>query len=319
MASQLFSVRRAEFPAVPETVLVLRLVVVSVRVPIMKDGDCVRFLQWALPHLGLQWPGYRRVRGQVCKRIDRRIQALKLSGLAAYEAYLSEHATEWAALETLCSIPISRFYRDRTVFDALGDAILPELAERATARASTEVRCWSAGCASGEEPYTVSLVWDQRVEPQYPQARLAIVATDVDEHLLERARAACYAKSSLRELPPAWIDRAFDCRNDLFCLRDHWKTSVEFRHQDIRREQPPGEFDLILCRNVAFTYFSETVQRSMLDRIAERLRADGFLVIGRHESLPTGGPSLGATNALGICRKASSGVTARAQRSGMGH
>jgi len=319
MASQPFLARRAEFPAVPETVLVLRLVVVSVRVPIMKDGDCVKFLQWALPPLGLQWPGYRRVRGQVCKRINRRIQALKLSGLAAYEAYLSEHATEWAALEALCSIPISRFYRDRTVFDALGDAILPELAERATARASTEVRCWSAGCASGEEPYTVSLVWNQRVWPRYPQARLAIVATDVDEHLLQRARIACYAKSSLRELPAAWIDRAFDRRNDLYCLRDHWKTGVDFRHQDIRREQPPGEFDLILCRNVAFTYFSEAVQRIVLARITERLRADGFLVIGRHESLPPGVPSLEATSALGICRKASSGVTTWEQRSGMGY
>jgi chemotaxis protein methyltransferase CheR len=265
-----------------------------------------------LPHLGLRWPGYRHVRGQVCKRIDRRIQALKLSGLAAYKAYLSEHATEWAALEALCSIPISRFYRDRAVFDALGDAILPELAERAAARAPAEVRCWSAGCASGEEPYTVSLVWDQRVGPQYPQTRLAIVATDVDEHLLERARAACYAKSSLRELPDAWIDRAFDRRDNLYCLRDHWKACIEFRHEDIRCEQPPGKFDLILCRNVVFTYFSETVQRSVLARIAGCLRAEGFLVIGRHESLPTGVPSLGAIGALGICRKEPAGATARA-------
>jgi chemotaxis protein methyltransferase CheR len=285
----------------------------------MRNADCVRFLQWALPHLGLRWRGYRRVRGQVCKRIDRRIQALELSGLAAYAAYLSEHATEWTALEALCSIPISRFYRDRAVFDALGDAILPELAARATTRASAEVRCWSAGCASGEEPYTVSLVWNQRVAPQYPQARLAVVATDVDEHLLQRARTACYAKSSLRELPVAWIDQAFDRRSELYCLRDRWKAYVAFYHQDIRREQPPGQFDLILCRNVAFTYFREAVQRIVLDRIAERLRVDGFLVIGRHESLPTGVPALEATSALGICRKASSGVTGLEQRSGMGH
>src|SRR3989304_6160796 len=100
----------------------------------MKDTDCVAFLQWALPRLGLRWPGYRRVRGQVCKRIDRRIQTLALSGPAADKVYLSEHATEWAALDALCSIPISRFYRDRAVFDALGEQILPELAERATAR-----------------------------------------------------------------------------------------------------------------------------------------------------------------------------------------
>jgi chemotaxis protein methyltransferase CheR len=271
----------------------------------MKDAECVRFLQWALPHLDLRWPGYRRVRGQVCKRVDRRIRALELSGLAAYEAYLTEHATEWRILEALCSIPISRFYRDRAVFDALGDAILPDLAERASARAPAQARCWSAGCASGEEPYTLSLIWGHRIRPKYPRIPVAIVATDVDDHLLERARTACYAKSSLRELPTAWIDQAFDRRNDLYCLRDTWKACVEFHHQDIRSEQPAGDFDLILCRNVAFTYFSDPVQRVVLDRIVERLRVDGFLVIGRHESLPTIACSLERTGTLGTYRKGS--------------
>jgi chemotaxis protein methyltransferase CheR len=258
------------------------------------------------------------VRGQVCKRIDRRIRALELSGLAAYEAYLTEHATEWAILEALCSIPISRFYRDRAVFDALGDAILPDLAERASARAPAEVRCWSAGCASGEEPYTVSLVWGQRIQPKYPHICLVIVATDVDNHLLERARAACYAKSSLRELPAAWVDQAFDRRDDLYCLRDRWKACVAFDHQDVRREQPPSPFDLILCRNVAFTYFSDAVQRNVLDRIAERLRVDGFLVIGRHESRPANVPSFEATGTLGMYRKRSLAVTTPAPPSRMG-
>jgi chemotaxis protein methyltransferase CheR len=255
------------------------------------------------------------VRGQVCKRIDRRIRALGLGGLAAYETYMTEHATEWAVLEALCSIPISRFYRDRAVFAALGDAILPDLAERASARAPGEVRCWSAGCASGEEPYTVSLVWGQRIQPKYPHSRLAIVATDVDDHLLERARTACYGKSSLRELPAAWIDQAFARLNALYCLRECWKACVAFCHQDIRREQPLGQFDLILCRNVAFTYFSDTVQRMVLDRIVGRLRADGVLVIGRHESLPTKVVSLEATGTLGIYRKGPLCATAQAQQS----
>jgi chemotaxis protein methyltransferase CheR len=271
---------------------------------IVTDADCVAFLQWALPRLGLRWQGYRRVRKQVCKRIDRRIRIVKVNGLAAYKAYLDEHAGEWAALEALCSIPISRFYRDRAVFDMLGEQILPELAERAAARASAVVRCWSAGCASGEEPYTISLLWDQRVLPRHPHARLTIVATDVDEHLLARARAACYSKGSLRELPAGWIEQAFDRRDGLYCLRDHWKACVEFRHQDIRVEQPAGEFDLVLCRNVALTYFAEPAQRAVLAHIAERLNADGFLVVGRHESVPIDAPFVGAPSMLGIFRKA---------------
>jgi len=272
----------------------------------VNDAECAAFLQWALPRLGLRWTGFRRVRGQVCKRLDRRMHALALSGAAAYKTYLAEHPTEWAALEALCPIPISRFYRDARVFDRLGEFVLPEVANRAARREPAAIRCWSAGCASGEEPYSLGLLWAHRVGPRYPQIALAIVATDVDEHLIERGRAACYARSSLRELPGEWINRAFNRQTDLYCLLEPWKACVDFYRQDIRVEQPQGPFDLVLCRNMAFTYFSEAVQRTVLARIANRLREDGFLVIGRHESLPAGAPFLPSDRAHGIYRKASS-------------
>ena len=269
----------------------------------MKDIDCVAFLQWALPRLNLRWPGFRRVRGQVCKRIDRRIQALGLSGRDAYIAYLADKPGEWDILDSLCYISISRFYRDRAVFDCLGDTVLPELAEQAGRRTNGLVRCWSAGCASGEEPYTLNLVWEQRVSPRFPQTGLAILATDIDEHLLERARIGCYPASALKELPRAWIERAFSRNDGAYCLRDEWRGRVEFRWQDIRAEHPPGEFDLILCRNLAFTYFDKQLQLLTLERLTERVRADGFLVIGRHESLPSSECLSPLAASLGIYRK----------------
>ena len=90
---------------------------------------------------GLRWSGYRRVRHQVCKRVARRIRALELTGLAEYRTYLIEHTAEWTELEALCSIPISRFYRDRAVFDTLGHEILPMAAERAASRTPAIVHC----------------------------------------------------------------------------------------------------------------------------------------------------------------------------------
>lgn len=266
----------------------------------MKDTDCVDFLRWALPRLNLRWPGFRRVRAQVCKRIDRRIHVLGLNGCAGYVAYLKDHSSEWAILDALCVISISRFYRDRAVFDCLGQTVLPQLANHEGAR---QIRCWSAGCASGEEPYTLSLIWDLRVRPRFPLASLAIVATDVDEHLLKRARAGCYPKSALRELPPEWIERAFGRIDNCYCLRDRWRTCVEFRWQDLRVEQPSGDFDLVLCRNLAFTYFNEQLQAATLAILAERLRAEGVLVIGRRESLPPGGPFQPFARGLGIYLK----------------
>lgn len=114
----------------------------------MKDSDCVSFLQWALPRLGFRWPGFRKVRRQVCKRIDRRIGKLKLPGPAAYREYLEQVASEWDVLDQFCRISISRFYRDRRVFDHLRDTVLPELADAAMASGESVLRCWSAGCAS---------------------------------------------------------------------------------------------------------------------------------------------------------------------------
>jgi len=99
----------------------------------LSDSDCVAFLQWALPRLRMRWPGFRKVRKQVCKRIRRRIAALELSGIAAYRQWLEDHPGEWEVLDGMCRITISRFYRDRGVFDALAGEILPGLARRAEA------------------------------------------------------------------------------------------------------------------------------------------------------------------------------------------
>ena len=276
----------------------------------MKDSDCVGFLQWVLPRLGLRWRGFRKVRGQVCKRIDRRMRTLGMNEPTAYRAYLETHSDQRHVLDGLCTISISRFYRDHVVFDALGDTVLPTLAAQAATRRGATVRFWSAGCASGEEPYTLSLIWNQRILLQFPHVVLAVVATDLDATLLDRARVACYSPSSLRELPPAWIDAAFVRQNDQYCLRDPWKSCVEFLQQDIRTDQPSGPFDLVLCRNLAFTYFDEAAQRRIVSRLAERMAADGFLVVGMHETLPSDALFAPYETGLGIYRRTPSAAPA---------
>ena len=266
----------------------------------MKDADCVGFLQWALPRLELRWHGFRRVRGQVCKRIDRRIRTLGISGPAAYQAYLSDHPDEWDVLDGLCTVSISRFYRDCALFDHIGDTVLPILARRAATRADPTVRCWSAGCASGEEPYTVSLIWAQRISSLFPLAALHIVATDIDAYLLDRARVACYSRSSLKELPPGWIDEAFVPADHELCLRAPWKSCVDFLKQDITTTQPRGPFDLVLCRNLTFTYFDEAVARRILGQVAQQTTVDGFLVVGRYETVPSCVPFVSCAPGLGV-------------------
>jgi chemotaxis protein methyltransferase CheR len=218
--------------------------------------DCVAFLQWALPRLGRRWAGYRKVRRQVCRRVRRRVVELGLDSLDAYRAHLEAEPDEWEVLDGLMNVTISRFHRDRGVFEFLRDHVL-----------EPGMRVWSAGCASGEEPYTLALLCDG----------LDILATDVDPVMLRRAEAASYPDSALRELPhrEAFTDGVLDERY----------RHVTFARHDVRDEPPPGAFDLVLCRNVAFTYFDEAMQRALLRRLA---KVTPTLVIGAHEKLPAG-------------------------------
>lgn len=214
------------------------------------------------------------------------MRQLGLPDAAAYQAWLAEHPEEWMILDDFCRISISRFYRDREVFEALSRVILPELAARCVAAGKTRVCVWSAGCASGEEPYSVSIAFGLCVKPQFASVDLSLLATDTDPALLRRAEGACYGSSSLKDLPPDWREVAFEQRDGLRCLRPEFRRGVEFALQDVRRELPSSSFHLILCRNLVFTYFDDELQRHFLQSVLERLESGGYLVLGSHEQLP---------------------------------
>lgn len=257
----------------------------------MKDERCVGFLQWALPRLGMRWEGFRKPRDQVCKRVARRMAELGITSCEGYRARLEAEPGEWAVLDSLCRVTISRFYRDRGVFDHLRGTALPALAR--SLEPGGTLRAWSAGCASGEEPYTLSLIWALDLGEGSPGVGLRVVATDAEPDVLARARRACYPRGTLDELPDRWVEEAFDRADDEdaddpFCLRDRYTRPVELRREDIRDFMPAGPFHLVLCRNLVFTYFRMELQRRLLRGILERIPPDGALILGAHEELPDG-------------------------------
>ena len=250
----------------------------------MQDRGCVEFLHWALPRLGLRWPGFRKARGQVCKRLSRRCRDLGLDSLNAYRRYLETCAEEWEVVDTCCTITISRFFRDRGVFSSLEQQTLPALAQR-----HRMLKIWSAGCASGEEPYSLSILWQLALAPAFPEVTLTITGSEWDPVMRRRAERACYRAGSLKEIPGPWRQQAFDFDGREYCLRPVFRRPVAIIPGDLRRTAPPGPFHLILCRNLAFTYFDEEQQRAVLSRLRQRLSPDGRLVIGSHERLPADG------------------------------
>lgn len=270
----------------------------------MKDSECVQLLQWALPRLGLDWRGFRKVRKLVCRRAARRMQQLGIAEARGFQAYLEQNPAEWGALERLCSITISRFYRDRSVFEFLEHEVLPAIAGLALQRGDRELKCWSAGCASGEEAYTLGILWNLALRPRFPALELRILATDTNPGALARARRGCFRASSLKELPPEWRAAAFGREGEEYCIAEEYRRGIAFEGQDIRSAMPEGVFHLIFCRNLVLTYFDLPLRREIMERLADKLVPGGALVVGIHETMPDSVPGIMPWQArLGVYRR----------------
>jgi chemotaxis protein methyltransferase CheR len=254
----------------------------------VKDEACIQFLQWALPQLRLRWAGFRRVRKQVCKRIGRRIGELGLADEAAYQDYLQHHAMEWHTLATLCRVTISRFYRDKTVFHFLGETAIPRLCDALCQQDEKTLRYWSAGCARGEEAYSLILLWQLSLQQHYPDIKISVAATNIDPEMIHQAQQACYPFSSVKNLPPAWRQIAFESIGDQYCLRPVYRSPVVFQRGDVEAMAYAQPYHLVCCRNLVFTYFNVERQVLFLSKLQPQMTAGGVLVLGAHERLPEG-------------------------------
>jgi chemotaxis protein methyltransferase CheR len=245
------------------------------------------FLREVAPRLGIQWKPFRK--DGIKRRLERRIAEL---GLSAFEQYLEEinrHPEEEDRLSEILTVTISRFFRDGEVFRILETTLIPNLLK---GNHETELTLWSVGCASGEEPYSLSLLWKKAFAKDYPDTRLSIIATDINRSVLERAEKGTYKESSLQEVPEEIRRRFFKPEGRLYLLDEEIRKSVDFRRHRILRDEPFSGVNVVFCRNCAFTYFSKESQIEALRRIFNTLKDDGYLIIGNEESLPLTYPTL---------------------------
>jgi len=249
--------------------------------------DFEKFIKEASPLLGLQWRRFKR--GGIKRKVEHRIADLGLSTFEDYLLRIKTDPEERSCLSQILTVTITRFFRDRKVFDILENSILPSVAEH---KGAGDLNLWSIGCANGEEPYSLFMLWKERFEGNFPPIRLAILATDINENLLTRAREGRYKKSSLKEVPEEILQRFFKIEDGLYILDKSVRESVELRKHDIIDEEPFPGMEIVFCRNLAFTYFSKECQMNVLKKMAASLKKDGYLVIGRDESLPLTYPTL---------------------------
>ena len=233
--------------------------------------DFEPFIKEAAPLLDLQWRRFKR--GGVKRKVERRVAELGLSSFEDYLLRIKKDPEEKSHLSQILTVTITRFFRDKKVFDLLEDSILlPEVEHKGAG----DFKIWSIGCANGEEPYSLSMLWKERFERKFPPIRLTLFATDINENLLKRAREGRYKKSSLKEVPDEILRRFFKIENGFYILDRSIRESVQFKKHDIIHEEPFSGMDIIFCRNLAFTYFSKECQMSVLKKIAAGLKKMGI-------------------------------------------
>jgi chemotaxis methyl-accepting protein methylase len=245
------------------------------------------FLKEAASSVGLQWRPFKR-RG-IKRRIEHRIDQIGLSNFEEYLLRIRKDPAEQTHLSKILTVTISRFFRDQEVFNTIGTSLNPTIIKN---KSEGDFKIWSIGCASGEEPYSLLILWEEKFEKLWPQIRLSILATDIDEKLLERAKEGRYKKSSLKEVSENILKGYFRMDNGFYVLDQACREQIEFRRHDIIHEEPFSGMDMVFCRNLAFTYFSKESQVNVLKKIAGSLREKGYLVIGKDESLPLTYPTL---------------------------
>jgi chemotaxis methyl-accepting protein methylase len=246
------------------------------------------FLKETAPLFGLHWRPFQR-RG-VKRKIERRIIEIGLSNFEDYLLRVQKDPEEQSYLSKTLTVTISRFFRDREVFDQLENSIIPTITKNK--EEGDEFKIWSIGCASGEEPYSFLLLWKEKFENNFPSIHLSILATDINEKLLARAKEGKYKKSSLKEVSEEVLRKLFKMKDGFYILDESIWEAVEFRKHDIIHEEPFLGMDIVSCRNLAFTYFSKESQMSVLKKIASSLNEGGYLIIGKDESLPFTYPTL---------------------------
>jgi len=252
----------------------------------MSDAEYRMFCELVRAHCGLSFDEDSRY--LVEKRLQRRVSELALGSFAAYHLHLRSATgdDEMGRVVDLLTTNETYFFRERNQLRALVDEIIPELRLRRAAQGATSpLSIWSAGCSSGEEPYTIVMMAMEA--GLVPGEDFRIYASDISRSMLTKSRRGLYRDASFRDTPEPLRERFFHEKDGLYRIADEIKQHVDFIHVNLLDRSKIsllGSIDVILCRNVII-YFDAEVKRTVIGTFYEKLRPGGYLLLGHSESL----------------------------------
>jgi chemotaxis protein methyltransferase CheR len=246
-------------------------------------------LNLVLDRFGYSRAGFRKVRRGVQKRLARHMQETGCRNIRDYIEFIEMNQRVRLEFERRMTVSISRFFRDRGLWEKMQWQILPLLA----GKSCEFVKVWAAGCASGEEVYSIKILWEDLRGSYARIPDLSILATDMNPEYLDRARAAVYPRSSLREIPEEVRSTYFETLADgKYALTFSIKEGIVWLAHNLLSDPPGIGFDLILLRNNLLTYYADGIKIPAFLRVIDSLASGGFLVVGSHERIPAEQPDL---------------------------
>ena len=246
-----------------------------------QDRGFEALLEHLARHREIDFSGYKQ--SNLFRRVMGRLHVAGLGNCADYLAYLDEHPEEYTTLFDSILINVTGFFRHEAAWGYVGDALLPQLL--AIKPAAEPVRVWSAGCASGEEVYTLAMLFAEAVGPEAFRHRVKFYATDVDEEALAQARQGAYNDQDLEPVPAALRTRYFETAGSRHVIRPDLRRVIVFGRHDVLRDAPISRVDLLVCRNTLM-YFDTEAQGRILARFRMALVEAGYLFLGKAELIP---------------------------------
>jgi two-component system, chemotaxis family, CheB/CheR fusion protein len=246
------------------------------------DPELESLLDFIKVSRGYDFTGNKRT--SLVRRLQKRMQAVGAANYGDYYSYLEVHPDEFNQLFNTILINVTEFFRDPKAWEYLNDEVLGDIIEKK--RRQEPIRIWSAGCASGEETYSIVILLAEQLGIEQFKERVKLYSTDLDEEALARARQAAYEEKDLENVPHALVEKYFEFSGDRYVFNKELRRSVIFGRHDLVQDAPISRIDLLLCRNVLM-YFNSETQTRILTRLNYALAENGYLFLGKAEMLLT--------------------------------
>jgi chemotaxis protein methyltransferase CheR len=255
---------------------------------VLRDVEFFELRDFILRLTGIYFPESKKY--FIESRIRPRVELLGLKTYTDYLNYLRYspfRGKELEVLFTLITINETYFFRDEIQFKMIEENILPEIIKSKPRNGFRTLKIWSAGCSTGEEPYTVAMIFLEKMKPRYPDVNVEIIGTDINTAVLEVAKKGVYKLYSVRCVPEDYLKKYFKINGADFHLKDEVKKLVRFDKVNLMDKfqmTSMKNFDLVLLRNVLI-YFGEDTKREVVASIYDSLNRGGYLVVGYSETL----------------------------------